>query len=193
MSKTFKIAFLDDHSVLLDGIRLIFQKLKSYEIYLYSDYLELKKDLKEIEFDLVVTDLNMPEVSGLFVVKDLFEFYPNLKLAIFTQHDSIFDFKELESYNIYGYILKSEPSVILCNAIIRILKGEKFISKGMHGKLQKFQSSSENELLEGNIIHLLEKGKSMKEISRQLEVTEKIVEYRLKKLEVFIMLKIILN
>jgi DNA-binding response OmpR family regulator len=114
MNKSHRLLLIDDSQEILAALAKFFQK-KNYEVVTASDGLNGLKLIKDDEggFDLVITDIVMPDISGVGIIKILKEKYPKTPvvaitgwgpqpqaLAVEAQADHVlekpFDIKELE-------------------------------------------------------------------------------------------------
>lgn len=177
-----RLAFLDDHSTLLEGIKLISGKFNLFgDMDFFTSAPELLEYLKSNLPDLLVIDLSIGEIEGLVLIREIRASYPGIRIAIFTQHDSETKFKEAMGLGVQGYILKTEQAGFLPEIFMRILKGETYYSKELLNLENNKYAFHPLKEVEVQIIDLMKAGKSMKEIGIILNITPKVVEYRLKK------------
>jgi DNA-binding NarL/FixJ family response regulator len=179
----YSIAIIDDHSIILNGLKSILSNNNEFKkISIFTNYLELLNHLEVNQIDLLITDLSMPEKSGVDLIQEIRPLYPDLKIVVFTQYDDKFHFNTLLDLNINGYILKSEISSSLPEKITKILNGEFYITPEIANFLDESSKHIKLKPLEYDIIKLLIEGKTMKEMSEELKTSNKVIEYRLKKI-----------
>lgn len=180
----YNLAFIDDHSLILQGLKAILHKFSFFKnTTMFVKPVELISYLHCNRIDLVVTDLTMPEKGGLQLIPELKKIQPSIKIAVFTQHDNEGHFKEAYKLGINAYILKSEHYSFIPEILIRVMNGEFYVSPEVNKFLRSTRSTIVLNELEHNITKLLIQGKSLKEISSILNFSDKVVEYRLKKLK----------
>lgn len=178
-----RIAFLDDHSTFLEGIKQVTGKFNFFgEMDFYTSPTEFMDSLRHQLPDLVVLDLKIGEFDGISIIRDLRTNFKNLKIAVLTQFDSENKFKDAMFLDIQGYILKTEQAGFLPEIFLRILKGESYISKELLNYSIDSRPSFVLKGIEIEILNLMKAGKSMREIGNILNITPKVVEYRLKKI-----------
>lgn len=182
--KKYTIGFLDDHSLILDGIRNLFQKYSGITAIFFSTSDSLFSYLEEDFLNLLVSDLGMPEKDWYFLLKTLKNKYPDLPIVVLSQYDSTSIVSKVLKLGVSGYILKSEPSQLIPDILLKILKGEKYYSKEILKVKQHFHSYNVSDF-EEEILELVSKGFTMQEVASHLQTSPKAIEYRLKKLREF--------
>lgn len=178
------IALIDDHPIILNGIK---DGLKYnpylFEFQIFGSMIDLRPFLEKGKIDLLVTDLTMPDMDGFQIIEEAKLLAKNLKIAVFTQHDSELIFRRVFDLGIDGFILKSEPFIFLPQIFERILAGEFYVSKQLE-KFTKPTRCKENfDSLEAKIIQLLLEGKTNKDIADTLDRSIKVIEYRIRKIK----------
>lgn len=124
-----KIILVDDHLMFIDGIKSIINKVDNYEVVGEAsngfDALEL---LRSYDVDLVVTDINMPEMSGTELTKRIKENTPEIKVMVLSMYDDREIIHEIVMSEAEGYILKNAGKKELLNALEKILNGGTYYS-----------------------------------------------------------------
>lgn len=134
--------------------------------------------------DLVLVDITLPGKSGLELVKDLKVMHPHLTVLALSMHDESLYAERMLRAGASGYITKQQPPEELVKAIRQVLSNQVYVSKEVSesllrrfsGKTQSNQSPM--EILtdrEFEILQLLGKGATAKEISGQLHLSVKTV------------------
>jgi DNA-binding NarL/FixJ family response regulator len=182
MDHSYKIAILDDHTLILNGFKLIFSEHKNIIIHSFTQPSEMKTFLEKEPIDLLVTDLSMPDISGLDFIRWFKNRYPEAKTALYTQVVNQKVFEDSLLLGINGYILKTDDVLELPNIILKLLEGETYLSS----ELSKFKRTNKEfpkmQPLEIEILNHIINGKSTRETSQILDLTEKVIEYRMRKL-----------
>lgn len=134
--------------------------------------------------DLVLVDITLPGKNGLELVKDLIAIQPELMALAFSMHDEQVYAERMLRAGARGYVTKNQPPGELLKAIRQVLAGEYYVSQTMAKSLLHQLSSRAPrsrptlEILtdrEFEIFQLFGEGKSVKEIARQIHVSEKTV------------------
>jgi len=158
--KSKKIIILDDHTLFLKGMELI---LKEYcpncDIYTYQSIKKLKHDRLNLrKFDLLVSDIELPDEDTFSFFSLLKENYPRLPILIVSMHKKNAIIKKCKAIGIEGYLLKHEDQQ-LTKAITTILSGKEYFSKTIVDFCKQTNNINENlSLREEEIIKLIAKG-----------------------------------
>jgi len=174
MMSTYSIALADDHVLVRQGIRRIIEENPDLVVVAAAnDGMELFDILRNTTVHLIITDITMPNVSGIEATKRIKERYPKTKVLILTMHKG----KELLEHAIAagadGYLLKEDASKELMKAIEAIRQGEIYMSplvipyiKELY--VQNHRPAARSDILsarETEILKLIAEGKSSKEIA----------------------------
>lgn len=120
-----KILIVDDHQLVLDGIRLMLQDHKDIfivgEAHNGQDAIDFVE--KGDEIDVVVMDLNMPEINGIQACKRIKKIQPEIKVLILSMISEQKMIKNVMSIGANGYMLKNSGQEELIEAILRVHSG----------------------------------------------------------------------
>jgi two-component system, NarL family, nitrate/nitrite response regulator NarL len=180
MSKT-KILVVDDHAIVLDGIKSLLAEIEDVEIAATAtnanEALEL---LKQTKSELVITDINMPGMDGLEFIKAIRSSFPPKKIIVLSLHDEPHFVRNIMKQRVQGYILKNDASTELIEAVHRVLAGKTFFSSKISQVMMEQINAPDSEKLlterEIEIIKLIADEKSNKQIADKLFISERTVE-----------------
>jgi len=120
-SQPIQIMIVDDHQMFLDGLRTLLSKEKSLHILAEATSgKEALKILEEKAVDLVITDINMPVMSGTELTRQIKKNYPHIKVLVLTMYNEREIIHEIVMTEAEGYILKNSNKQELLRAINRI-------------------------------------------------------------------------
>jgi len=181
------LLLVDDHQIIRDGIRFYFEDDEEFEIKdEASNGLEALELLKENEYDIVLTDINMPVMDGVEFMKSVKENYPNQKVLVLSMYNEAAFINKMIAYGANGYILKKSSKSELVEAIRKVLGGEdhyseevyKTIISGIAGREPKKRLSLETELSdrEKEVLVLIANEYSNQEIADKLFISIRTVE-----------------
>jgi two-component system nitrate/nitrite response regulator NarL len=188
MSHPIRILIVDDHTLFRSGIKALLQRQEDFEVVGEAgDGLEGLKRAKSLQPDVVLLDLHMPGIGGREAVKLLSEEVPACNVLLLTVSEDAEDLIETIRAGARGYLLKNIETDFLLNAIRSAARGESVVSPQMTGKLmmgvrmgkEGVAQEDDREKLsprEKDIIALLAKGVSNKEMAHTLNVAESTIK-----------------
>ncbi|MCC6612925.1 MAG: response regulator transcription factor [Anaerolineae bacterium] len=136
MSQPARILLADDHAVLRSGLRLLLEKQPDFEVIgEASNGTEALERAAELHPDVILLDLNMPEMDGLTAIPKLRELAPNSRILILTMHDDASYLKQALQSGAAGYVLKRVVDTELLLALRAVLRGEVYVHSAMTQKL----------------------------------------------------------
>lgn len=133
-----KVFIVDDHYMVIEGIRSLMQYEKSIEWMGHA----MKADsclayLKQQQPDVILMDINLPDISGIDLCKEVKEKYPSIfiiGLSTFNQQSYI---QKMLDSGASGYVLKNATQEELTEAIETVMKGKIFMSDEASRSLKK--------------------------------------------------------
>ncbi|MCO6497842.1 MAG: response regulator transcription factor [Chitinophagaceae bacterium] len=175
-----KIAILDDHQIVIDGLKLLLENQERLNVVLEdTDGFSLLKKLEETKVDIALIDLIMPQISGYETSLMIQEKFPEIKIIILSMNNDpkvIYDL--VERADIKGFLPKSVNKAELLAAIYKVNEGGMYFSDELIEELQSVRSNREQarELTlsdrEVEIIRLICKGLTNREIGSELFISE---------------------
>lgn len=180
-----KIALLDDHQIIIDGLKLLLFNEASIEVVMEANnghvFLQELSD-KKTHLDIIIMDLMMPEINGYEMALLLQDKYPEIKIIILTMNtEAEIAYNLVEKSDIKAILPKSANKNTLIKAINMVARGEMFFHKDIMQELESYKVKVyEKEKLmlsprELEIIELICKGSSSKEIAANLNLSEHTV------------------
>jgi len=183
-----KLALVDDHKLFRSGIRALLSPLDNFEIVSESgNGVELIESLSENPAEVILMDLEMPEMDGMQTTIHLKENFPNLKVIVLSMHNDEKFIIHLMEIGARGYLLKdSEPEDIV-NAILSVYETGYFFSEMvsrvmLHGLVKKekvkpsFKTNIELSEREIDVVKLICKELTTAEIGEKLFISPRTVE-----------------
>jgi DNA-binding NarL/FixJ family response regulator len=177
-----KILLVDDHPIVRAGLRRLLGIERDMEIREATTSREALTSFREDRPDLVMLDLNLPDVGGLELLKRLMTEDHTARILIFSMHaEPIYVVRALQAGAI-GYISKGAPPDELIEAIRRVASGVRYIERELAQELAFRNALSANpspvEQLSSRdleILRLLAEGRSMTEIADAIGIGYKTV------------------
>jgi len=176
-----KILLVDDHTILLDGIRSLLQQEEDLEVVGQANCAENALELlKKQEVDLVITDFSMPGMDGLSLIRTLKRISPQTKIILLSMHDEVHLIKEILKAGVNGYVLKKDTHKELLNAVREVKQGKVYLSSDVNKVLiSNLDNPDEGKLLtdrEREILKLIAKEYTNRDIAEELFISERTVE-----------------
>ena len=182
-----KIIFVDDDQVQLDKFRLVLRGKEKLEIAgLFADPQLAYDELGTILPDLMITDITMPNMTGIELIKKAKEKLPDLEIIALTAHDDMPTVFEALKAGATGYLLKSISNADLLKAITELDSGgvpiTPKIARGIIANMQIGNTSSVPVLSgkERDILRQVSLGLCYKEIAKKMCVTTHAVHWHVK-------------
>lgn len=185
MTDPIRIMIADDHPMFREGVKHFLEEEQGLTIIgeasTSNEVLGLVADLLP---DILLLDITMPGESGLEVARKISAAYPVVKIVILTASENQDDLLKGLKTGVSGYILKGISARKLANAIRTVAEGGTFISPEIANTLL-FELSrpgppdpfSELTKREEQILRLVSKGLTNREIGERLFLAEKTVKH----------------
>lgn len=180
-----KVVITDDHIMIREGLKKLLELDGDFEVIgEASDGYECLKVLQEKKPDVLLLDINMPNMNGIQTLEKIRKDKNNVKVLMLTIHNEIEYLEKAKNLNANGYVLKDSESSILNKAIISVYKGNTYIQNNMAMLLRERENSMMNYQEDENVLtkreievlKLLAEGLFNKEIAYKLLISEKTVK-----------------
>jgi DNA-binding NarL/FixJ family response regulator len=182
---TTRIAITDDHIMVLQGIKSMLNTTKEVKVIAtYKNAQETLEGLQKALPDVLLLDINLPDINGIELGKKLLKSYPDLKIIALTNFEDISFVKRMLKIGVVGYLLKNTDKVELLKALKTVLAGELYLQKDIKERLinQKARPSTDNGLnikltrREHEVLVAISEELTTQEISEKLFISPKTVE-----------------
>lgn len=184
--KPLRIIIVDDHRIMLDGIAALLRDDKRFQIIgLYTRCNEALEDMKTEQPDVAITDIQMPEMSGVEFTRAIKTLHPGIFVMALSMSGEESTVSEMLDAGASGYILKNTGQEELRNAIMSIVRGETYLSPEVAAALTRALIAKRKEeddpaprltQREIEIIRLIAKEYSNEQIANELFISERTVE-----------------
>lgn len=177
-SPTIRIALVDDHSLVRDGVRALLSTRPLFEVVGEAENAAQGLAMcEEVKPDILLVDIGLQDMNGLELTRLIRQRCPAIKILILSMYDN----QEYVATSIRagasGYVLKNAPSREIVAAIEAIATGGTFYSAEVTLKLVS-KKADDNELTprEVQVLVGLATGLDNKTIARDLAISVRTVE-----------------
>ncbi|MCE5334945.1 MAG: response regulator transcription factor [Desulfobacteraceae bacterium] len=185
--KKAKVLIVDDHQVVIGGIRCVVNELPDFEVVGEAcngrDGVKLAIALRA---DIVIMDISMPDLNGIDATLQLKKKSPETHVIIFTMYSDKEYLMDLIRAGISAYVLKEDPISDLILALKAVRSGGTYFStmspQGLLEHIRQIEQTDDSSgfknlsLREREVLQLLAEGNNVKEIACKLNLSPKTVE-----------------
>jgi two-component system nitrate/nitrite response regulator NarL len=178
------LAIVDDHQIVIDGIKSLLNGHPEFVVEIECTFPEKMVELLALKpVDILLTDIMMPVMTGAELAKAVHKHFPEIKiLALSMSGQGDLVNKMIDDSDISGYVLKNIGKQELLTALEKISRGGVYFSQEVLDEMIKASEKKKNgeevhlTLREIEIIRLIEKEYSNKQIADALFISERTVE-----------------
>lgn len=144
-NKTITVGLVDDHRLMLDGLRLLVDNMKGFSCAWYCENAAEAMTLIEANRpDILIVDITMPERNGLDLIKDIKVLHKDLPILVLSMHDEDVYAQRAIKAGAKGYVMKGSPNSDLEDALRRVAEGGIAVSEAMAAKMIEAYTTGED-------------------------------------------------
>ena len=197
MERKITVHIADDHQILIDGVKAVLKIEPNMEVVGYSlNGTEVVSWFKENEADVLILDINMPELDGIEVLKRLKDFKKRPEIIVLSSYDDVKLVKEVLQMGAKGFVPKKSAGEHIVNAVNKVSEGNQYFTDDVKEKMMqtllngqvKNEGSQDGVLIssltkrEVQVLKLVAQQYSTREIGEELHISESTVETHRKNL-----------
>ena len=179
-----KVLIADHHPITRKGVSSILKAEKKYEIIGHvSDGNDLLNFLTKSEVDLLILEIDIPNLNSITAIKSIKREFPHIKILILSCHPEEMYALSAIKYGAAGYVAKMASLQRVLDATNQVQRGGIYLNESLSQRLvsdggdtrglaMKYKKLSSREI---EVLNLLSKGKRNKEIAAHLQINEKTV------------------
>jgi DNA-binding NarL/FixJ family response regulator len=183
VSSTIRLVIVDDHPVVRDGLRGVFEATPGFEVLgEAADGAEAIALLRRRQADVVLMDLRMPGMGGAEAIAELSRVAPATRVLVLTTYDTDADVVPAIEAGAAGYLLKDTPRDELLRAVRAAHRGDSVLSPSVAGRLMGRVRAPLRETLsqrEIEVLQLVASGASNRDAASRLFVSEATIKTHL--------------
>lgn len=159
---------VDDHPLFADGVERLLIEVKKFQIVQkFNSGSSFLQALPIEPIDLVIIDVEMPELNGFDVIRRLRSQNKKVKIVVVSMHETIAYSNEAAELGANAYLVKSLDSGALVKRLLQVIEGEDIFLR----KVKTIETVSLLSARETEVIKLMAKGKTSEEISEVLNIS----------------------
>jgi len=197
MDRKITVHIADDHQILIDGVKAVLNTEPNIEVVGYSlNGQEVVTWFQENEADVLILDINMPELDGIEVLKRLKNFKKRPEIIVLSSYDDVKLVKEVLQMGAKGFVPKKSAGEHIVHAVNKVSEGNQYFTDDVKEKMMqtllngqvKNEGSQDGVLIssltkrEVEVLKLVAQQYSTREIGGELHISESTVETHRKNL-----------
>ncbi|MBK9190467.1 MAG: response regulator transcription factor [Crocinitomicaceae bacterium] len=184
-----RVLLVDDHQLIIDGLRGFIETNPDYKVVGEANNgVEAIRLASVLNPDVILMDIEMPEMSGIQACEEIKKIKPETKIIIVSMHHEKQLIRKLIDQGADGYLLKNSQQQEVMEAIVKALNNEPYFSEEVNQVLSEKNSpktgstNSEISLLsqlterEIEILKLVAQGMTNKEVGDALDISHRTVD-----------------
>ncbi|PSK95154.1 response regulator [Taibaiella chishuiensis] len=181
-----KMAILDDHPVVVDGIKRMFTDDETITVtHSWYNATSFQEELeKGLEIDVLLLDILLPDQNGDLVARNLQKTHPGIKILAISVLDSAISANTMLRLGASGYIMKHATAEEWKKAVLAVYHNEIYIEPTLKDKItnlgdRRTREASVKTTLsprEKEVLQLIALGKSKKDIAKELGISTNTVK-----------------
>lgn len=182
MTDPIRVLVCDDHPVYRAGLCMLFGEVPSIDVVGEAGTGEEAVRLAaEVEPDVVIMDIGLPDISGIEATRRLLAARPGIAVLVLTMFDDDVSVTAALRAGARGYILKGAPHDQVMRSITTVARGDAILGEQVAGRLAGLVGRQHNPVFgqltqrETEVLELLASGRSNPAIAAQLYLSPKTI------------------
>ena len=176
---TIKVAITDDHPIVANGLKKILDDFANIDVVaVYTTGNDMLKEVGLSLPDVMLLDMNLPDLEGPDLARQLLKKFPSIKIIVLTSSDVTVQVKKMLQIGCQGYLLKDSDDKTIVQAIETVYGGGQFLSPVIQQQLVndmfRTKNQKQNTLLtrrEKEVLQLITQEFTNQEIADKLFIS----------------------
>jgi DNA-binding NarL/FixJ family response regulator len=182
-----KVLFAEDHSIVIRGMKILFEReLRSYQLDVVHNSIDMMNALKSQQYELAIIDLHLDDGDTLHLISVLLKLYPALNILVFSGNPEQLYAQKLYKEGVKGYLSKQTSDEEIVYALKQLLDGKRYMSENFKRMLLEKKDAPENPIdkltqREMEVLNLMVQGKRSSDICKELNLqASTVATYKVK-------------
>jgi two-component system, NarL family, response regulator len=176
-----RVLVADDHPVVRAGLSAVIAQQSDLELVAEAENGARAVALfREQRPDVALMDLRMPLMDGVEAIRAITTEFPDARILALTTYEGDADIRRALEAGAWGYLLKDMLLTDVLTAVRTVQRGERVIPVAVAARLAEFPERSELTDREAEVLRLVARGLSNREVARAVGRTEETVKIHLK-------------
>jgi DNA-binding NarL/FixJ family response regulator len=183
-----KVFLADDHALIREGLRFVMEAERDIKVVGTAENgRDAVRQVRQLEPDIVIMDIAMPELNGIEAAAQLQEACPSARVIILSMHHTSEHIFQALRAGAYGYLLKESAGQEIVNAVRKVYSGHRYLSQRIEETvIDSYTQRNQPNLTAGpleklgprerEILQLVVEGRSSVKIAETLFISPKTVE-----------------
>lgn len=184
-----RLVIIEDLPIVLEGIKLLINNVDDFEIVgEFRNGQDFLDNMAKLEVDVVLTDIDMPEMDGVTATKLALSINPDLKIIALSMYNDRKYYYEMVTAGAKGFVLKQSPTNKLESAIREVYQGGNYFSEELLRSVIIEMQNIEDQIIddrkkllklserESKLLDLICQGLTNKELADKLFVSVRTIE-----------------
>lgn len=143
---TIKVAITDDHPIVANGLKKILDDFENINVVaVYATGNDMLKEVGTSLPDVMLLDMNLPDLEGPDLARQLLKKFPAIKIVVLTSSDVTVQVKKMLQIGCQGYLLKDSDDKTIVEAIEAVYNGGQFLSPVIQQQLVNDMFRNKNQ------------------------------------------------